>query len=303
MNVPIRRMLAGIATLHADDPALAPALALSARTGAELHLVHVDPAESGQGKPGVLSRGRALLGLVDAVAPGTAGTGRVLCRVLTGAPEQVMRTTAIGAGADLMVLGPTRRGRLAGAVLGTTAGHLLRGTRIPVLVVHDSLPDRPLRVLLTTDLSHHSARAHSRGLALARALSAGGEPELRSLFVRPPELGELPLPAAWPADAAEHELAEFLRAEVPPAPVTPCVRTGDPAHEIVSAAREWQADLIVTGTHGRRGLGRMFLGSVAETVVRTAPCAVLVIPPLRLYSLDEDEARISPGRRALTSVE
>lgn len=288
MNAPIRRMLAGIATLHADDPALAPALALSARTGAELHLVHVDPPESGHGKPGLLSRSRSLMGLVDSVAPGTFATGRVTCRVLTGEPEHLLRTTAIATGAELMVLGPTRRGRLAGAVLGTTAGHLLRGSRIPVLVVHDALPDRPLRVLLTTDLSHHAAHAHSRGLALARALGGHHEPELRSLFVRPPELGDIPLPAAWPSDAAEHELAEFLRAEVPPAPVAASVRTGDPAYEIVAAAREWNADLIVTGTHGRSGLGRMFLGSVAETVIRTAPCAVLVVPPLRLYSMEQD---------------
>lgn len=295
MKQPIRRMVAGIATLHADDPALAPALALFARTGAELHLVHVDPPESGGTRPGVLSRSRALVGLMESVSPGTVGTGRVACRVLTGAPEQVLRTTAIGTGAELMVLGPTRRGRLAGAVLGTTAGHLLRGTRTPVLVMHEALPDRPLRVLLTTDLSHHAAHAHARGLALARALDAGAQPELRTLFVRPPELGDIPLPATWPPDAAEHELAEFLRAEVPPALVTPCVRTGDPAHEIVAAAREWNADLIVTGTHGRRGLGRMFLGSVAETVVRTAPCAVLVIPPLRLYSLEDDAARSASG--------
>jgi nucleotide-binding universal stress UspA family protein len=296
MNVPIRRLLAGIATLHADDPALAPALALSTRTGAELQLVHVDPADVTQGRPGILSRTRALTGLVDSAAPGATMTGRVTCRVLTGEPEQVLRATAIASGADLVVLGPTRRGRLAGAVLGTTAGQLLRSTRIPMLVVHEALPDRPLRVLLTTDLSHHAAHAHRRGLELARALGGADEPELRSLFVHPPELGEIPLPAAWPPSAAEHELAEFLRAEVPPVPTTACVRTGDPAHEIVAAAREWGADLVVMGTHGRRGLGRMFLGSVAETVIRTAPCAVLVIPPLRLYSLELDASRATtPG--------
>lgn len=300
MIQPIRTIVAGVATLHPDDPALAASLALSKRTGAQLHLLHVEPADA-PGGPGALSQTRALMGLVETVSPGSLGTGRVLCRVLRGAPEQVLRTTALSTSADLMVLGATRRGRLAGAVLGTTAGHLLRATRIPVLVVHEPLPDRPLRVLLTTDLSHHAAHAHTRGLSVARALGGRQAPELCSLFVQPPELGDLPLPVTWPPSAARHELEEFLSAEVPAAPITPCVRTGDPAHEIVAVAREWEADLVVMGTHGRRGLQRMFLGSVAETVVRHAPCAALVIPPLRLYSMEMDPARAGTGN-ALAGV-
>jgi nucleotide-binding universal stress UspA family protein len=50
---------------------------------------------------------------------------------------------------------------------------------------------------------------------------------------------------------------------------------GDPAKEIVRLAREEDADLIVIGTHGRTGIARALLGSVAEVVVRRAPCPVL----------------------------
>ncbi|HEU0298498.1 MAG TPA: universal stress protein, partial [Longimicrobium sp.] len=57
------------------------------------------------------------------------------------------------------------------------------------------------------------------------------------------------------------------------------VHMGFPAHHILGVAREWGADLVVLGTHGRRGLPRFFLGSVAETVLRKAPCSALVIPP------------------------
>jgi nucleotide-binding universal stress UspA family protein len=53
-------------------------------------------------------------------------------------------------------------------------------------------------------------------------------------------------------------------------------RSGAPAAEIVRFAAEREADLIVVGTHGRTGLKRLVLGSVAEEVVRTAPCAVFV---------------------------
>src|SRR5205807_3538103 len=53
-------------------------------------------------------------------------------------------------------------------------------------------------------------------------------------------------------------------------------KEGDPAAEIAHTAQETCADLIVMGTHGRTGLERMLMGSVAEQVVRRAPCSVLV---------------------------
>jgi nucleotide-binding universal stress UspA family protein len=51
---------------------------------------------------------------------------------------------------------------------------------------------------------------------------------------------------------------------------------GDPATEIVRVAEEEKAELIVLGTHGRTGLSRILMGSVAEAVVRHAPCPVLI---------------------------
>ena len=51
---------------------------------------------------------------------------------------------------------------------------------------------------------------------------------------------------------------------------------GDPGSAIVEAAREWAADLIVVGSHGRTGLKRLLLGSVAQAVVAKAPCSVEV---------------------------
>lgn len=290
MNRPIRKLVAGVATLQPDDPALAAALALSGRTGAELHLVHVDAAEPIPGMGVSLSRSGALRGVVESVAPGVTGTGRVVCRALSGDPEKRLREAAESSGADVMVLAATRRGALARAVLGTTATHLLRTVRIPMLVARGPLPDRPLRVLLTTDLSHHAAQAHARGLALAGEL-CGAPPELRSLYVQTPYLADGPLPLPLPPESlGESELMEFLEAEAPGVRITPRVRGGDPAWEIVHEANEWGADLIVMGTHGRRGAARVFLGSVAETVLSHAPCAVLVIPPA--------DARTAPAENA-----
>ncbi len=57
-------------------------------------------------------------------------------------------------------------------------------------------------------------------------------------------------------------------------------RFGERLGEVIAnAARDWQADLIVLGTHGRRGIGRVLLGSGAEQIIRMAPTPVLVIRP------------------------
>jgi nucleotide-binding universal stress UspA family protein len=55
------------------------------------------------------------------------------------------------------------------------------------------------------------------------------------------------------------------------------MRTGGPAAEIVGLAIDERADLVVIGTHGRGGFGRALLGSVADRVVRIAPCPVLTV--------------------------
>ena len=60
--------------------------------------------------------------------------------------------------------------------------------------------------------------------------------------------------------------------------ITTEVLTGPPARTIVEGATEEHCDLIVMGTHGRHGMAHLLMGSVAERVVRTAACPVLVVP-------------------------
>jgi nucleotide-binding universal stress UspA family protein len=62
---------------------------------------------------------------------------------------------------------------------------------------------------------------------------------------------------------------------------------GDPAHLIVDLARDLAVDLVIVGTHGRPRLERFFLGSVASSVVRDAPCPVLVVRPKLAVSTPE----------------
>ncbi len=75
------------------------------------------------------------------------------------------------------------------------------------------------------------------------------------------------------------ELVERVAAQLEFKGFHPSVATpdADPRHAIVEAAREWPADLIVLGSHGRKGLDRLLIGSVAESVVRHAPCSVDIV--------------------------
>lgn len=81
-----------------------------------------------------------------------------------------------------------------------------------------------------------------------------------------------------PEMRAEALALKHLRALVPDGSATLAVRiSSSPANAIVEYARSIHADVIVVGTHGRDGVSRMLMGSVAEHVVRHAPCPVLVV--------------------------
>jgi nucleotide-binding universal stress UspA family protein len=81
-------------------------------------------------------------------------------------------------------------------------------------------------------------------------------------------------------DSAERELPKIAECdECAGLKVEEVIAHGDAASEIVRVARERGVDLIVISSHGRTGLGRMLFGSTAESVVRHAPCPVLVVKP------------------------
>jgi nucleotide-binding universal stress UspA family protein len=137
----------------------------------------------------------------------------------------------------------------------------------------------PIKTILhPTDFSEHSEYAFRVACSLARDYDAGLV--IAHVMTLPmhgySDLGPL-IPE--PAEAAK-ELWAKLSALRPPAldrKVEYRLCAGEPADEIVRLARETKSELIVMGTHGRTGLGRLFLGSVAEEVLRRAPCPVLLL--------------------------
>src|SRR6185369_2312883 len=94
-----------------------------------------------------------------------------------------------------------------------------------------------------------------------------------------PEMSSIDTTAALAQlrEAGKTELEKLRLGITEKVKLTTLLRVGHPAHEIVKAAAETDADLILLSTHGRTGLGRMFFGSVAEHVTRYAGCPVLTV--------------------------
>jgi nucleotide-binding universal stress UspA family protein len=131
------------------------------------------------------------------------------------------------------------------------------------------------KILFPTDFSTSSDAPLAYATALARDMGA----VLLIVHVEEPPLayggGEMYYGVAEPDYESIRRMLENVK---PTDPSVPCERrlvTGDPATAIVELAREENVDLIVMGTHGRTGLRRLLMGSIAEAVVRTAPCPVL----------------------------
>ncbi len=90
-----------------------------------------------------------------------------------------------------------------------------------------------------------------------------------------PDVSALQKAQLMRANALVERAAEELRAAG--FKVTTAVEEGDPKTKIIDQAAEWHADLIIVGSHGRKGLDRFLLGSVSEAVARHARCSVEIV--------------------------
>lgn len=141
------------------------------------------------------------------------------------------------------------------------------------------------KILLPTDFSDYSATATKYACELATKFDA----ELHLLHTLETHLSSTPgfgMGVAIPSfvnesrTAAEKALASVLDPQWSAGrKVVQSVVVGPPQVEIIRYARQQEIDLIVLATHGRSGLAYVMIGSVAESVVRTAPCPVLTVRP------------------------
>jgi len=189
---------------------------------------------------------------------------------------------------DLIVMGTHGKSGFERAMLGSTAESVLRQSATPVITVH-AIPQQcavawPFKnVLVALDdsepadaaavLALEMAREHGARLTFCTALETG------DVLAKAAEYGYDPGPILAEMRAAAEALLERwvdlahernLAAE-------PLVVEGEAVAELIAAAELTAAALILIGSHGRRGLRRFFIGSVAEGVVRTSAQPVLVV--------------------------
>jgi nucleotide-binding universal stress UspA family protein len=136
------------------------------------------------------------------------------------------------------------------------------------------------KVLIAIDSEPVAVRAAETGVDLAASLGA----EVAFIHVMdvsllyPADTGPSPNDLVCAAKLDAKRLIAAMRQRFPlQSSVLEFFQVGTPSDEIVKAAEEWSADLLVIGSHGRGGMQRALLGSVAETVMRHAPCPLVVV--------------------------
>jgi len=139
------------------------------------------------------------------------------------------------------------------------------------------------QIICPVDFSESSVRAFAHAAAIARWYDA----QLTVLHVVPTfepiqmrgDLGDpVRVITPMPREQVLEEMSRTLNLAAVSPRATPIAEAGDPQSTIIDQAISKKADLIVMGTHGRRGFKRLLLGSVTEAVLREAPCPVLTVP-------------------------
>jgi len=139
------------------------------------------------------------------------------------------------------------------------------------------------QIICPVDLSDSSVRAFAHAAAIAQWYDA----QLTVLHVVPTfepiqmrgDLGDpVRVITPMPREQVLEEMSRTLNLAAVSPRATPIAEAGDPQSTIIDQAISKKADLIVMGTHGRRGFKRLLLGSVTEAVLREAPCPVLTVP-------------------------
>lgn len=279
-----------------SEQSLPYAASLARRSGAALQLVYVHT-------PLLLGEGTMYLGTPDvqlweeerkylsdvAQRLKKAGVENVSTHLLEGAVAETLQEHALGNSIDLVVMTTHGRGPVSRFWLGSVADQLVHRLPMPLLLIHTreegSLPaGQPAicKVLLSLDGTPMAEQILPPASELARMMGAS----FTLLRVVSPAVSHR-APEKKEADTA---LADKLRAEAQGyltrmasslrdqgiAAQTRIVTHAHPATAILEEAAAGEYDLIALGTHGRVGLPRLFLGSVADKVVRGATVPVLV---------------------------
>ena len=283
------------------ERALPVAIALAHRSAARLSLVHVDePHDWPSAAPPTGPRletetGPGIHGALDALADRIRAQRGIETGVtcLEGSAAPALARHVAASGADLVVMPAHGSGGLSRAWLGSVADHLVRHSSVPVLLVRPGATGtsrgEPLfrHILVPLDGSSLAERALEHAVTLA----SPGETEFTLLQVVFPE--SVPVPpyaVTWAVDRAD--LARRMREgmtylERPRADLAEngftataqVVGNRSIARGILDYARKHAVDLIALATHGRGGVGRLLMGSVADKILRGVRTPLLIDHP------------------------
>ena len=287
----VERILAGIDFGHSTEAVLDVVAALSERLRSEVVLAHVVPDlhtfSSSEGPDDVdtvmelaTSKGTERLAEYSAQLE-QSGIAVGDPAVLRGTPFDRILAHADDLDSNVILAGACSSNSDRPTRLGITAERLCRKSSRPVWLVDPESRGIPSSILCPVDFSKPSARAFRNAVFLARTF----ETRLNVLSVVPP----FPPLSGWlgqereqernaQSEARQREFESFLgQFDLHGVCCNKLVRHGPPDQEILAAAKDTQADLVVMGSVGRTGLSRILLGSVAERVLQSMPCSMLLV--------------------------
>lgn len=281
-----------------SENALPIAVRLAASHDAELHMVHAivlhadDPHDPAHHFPEPDELYELMRSSAEARMATTAENGGmpdvniVRAQVRGISPAPVILEYAEEQGVDLIVMGTHGRRGLRHLLLGSVAEEVVRMADCPVLTVREDAASASAfeRILVPMDYSRHSELA----LGYAREIASSEGASLHLLHVLEVDTYPdfyFPVQASQMFDMPElkeralQHLRDRLEKEGPEVRAELHVELGHPAQSVVEYAERLGIDLIVLASHGRTGLERALLGSVAEGVARRAQCPVLIVKP------------------------
>jgi nucleotide-binding universal stress UspA family protein len=287
---PWKSILVGVDATPESARAAALGWAIARQSHARFRLVHVEPETASDAQ--VLARDAVETALRRTVPQPVINH----LEIHLGPVADVLADLALDA--ELLVLGGKHHTALGRWLVGSTVHRLVRTATVPMLIAGPVNTGLPRRVLAAVDLSTAAAPTLACAARFARMLEA----DLGALHVvepLPPPLDPLlgplqPAPSIMDDEPRLRAAAQVLGQAVWPAHRYPTadrlMRRGPAAETIAEAARDWQADVLVVGSHGRNFIERLLLGSVADQLLNDLPMSLLVVPALRPVKITE------PGR-------
>ncbi len=288
----LRKILVPRDFSECGEEAVQYAVDLARRVGAEVHLLFVEVLYADAYAPATVHKAPEEV-LMERLLEGVQSETGTPVAVVRAVKRDIAAAPAIVAYAeehdiDVIVMGTHGRRGLRRLLMGSAAEEVVRTGPCPVLIARciEAEADAPpvqTAILVPVDFSRHARIALRHAKELADLFNARldllhiVEEQLHPAFYN---TGVFSIYDMIPNldERAEEELERFFNeTEGPDVAATFHVRHGNAAHEIGDYAREHGHTMIVMATHGLKGMEHFLLGSVAEKVVRLAPCPVFTV--------------------------